>query len=492
MSQVCIRLASMSATRALIRGLCRHALGVIVALATTACAARPPARVTPDPSSVVDVAALVRRGCYRCLESAFDAVVGRSPQMTFEVAALLVLRSKELGLAPDVWLERARDVLPSNPALTVYFEMVAAVRADPLSDDRDVIFTENSLRRISREAAAEWRDKLTAGTVSPLFRAYLDLSLTCGAQLDGRDEAIASALRQFADVPLLRYRVGVCGSQHSQHLLSVRAEDPDLVDADYALGRYARDIPQNPDQEEALRRFHSARDAFPASPAIRTSIGQVHQEREEWTEALEAYDSTLALVPTHRDALLGRTMSLSNLFQHDEAIRSATRLVELGTWFIGQAYFWRAWNRFQLGDVPGAREDTDRAKGLMVSAPTFALSGLIAWRERRLDASEDDFARALKLDSGQCEAAAHLGGVRSDRQRWAEAASAFRQARECCDRAVTVRRVLIAKIAAGPGSEAGKARMIALQERAIADVVRLRDESDQNTAIVEKRLADGK
>ena len=482
----------MFATRQATPDLCQRALSIIVALATTACATRPPASLTPDPVPVVDAGSLIRRGCYRCLESAFDAVVGRSPQMTFEVAALLVLRSKELGLPPDAWLERARDVLPSNPALSTYFEMVAAVRADPLSDDRDVIVTEDSLRRISRETAVEWRAKLTMDTVSPLFRSYLDLSLTCGNRLDGRDEAVATALQQFADVPVIAYRVGVCGSQYSQHLLSVRAADPDFADADYALGRYARDIPQNPDQEEAIRRFQSARDAFPASPAIRTSIGNVHQEREEWTEALEAYDSTLTLVPTHRDALLGRTISLSNLFQHDEAIRSATRLVELGTWFIGQAYFWRAWNRFQLGDIQAAREDTDRAKGLMVSAPTFALSGLIAWRERRLDASEDDLARAFKLDSGQCEAAAQLGGVRSDRQRWAEAVSAFRQARDCFDRVVSVRRVLIAKIAAGPGTEAGKARMIALQERAIADALKLREESDQNTTIVEKRLAGGK
>ena len=475
-----------------IRNRWRGPLGVTVALAMAACATPPPVRVSPDQSPLVDAAALIRRGCYHCLESAFDAVVGRSPQMTFEVAALLALRSKELGLPPDVWVERARDVLPANPALNVYFEMVSAVRADPLSDDRDVIFTESSLRRINRETAAAWRERLTADRVSPLLRAYLELALTCTGQLDQRDEAIASAVQQFVDVPLLRYRVGLCGSRQSQHLLSVREADPDFVDADYALGRYALDIPQYPDQEEALRRFQSARDAFPSSPAIRTSIANVHQEREEWTEALQAFDSTLTLVPTHRDALLGRTMSLSNLFQHEEAIRSATRLIELGTWFIGQAYFWRAWNEYQLGNVQAARADTDHAKGLMVSAPTFALSGLIAWRERQLDASEEDLLRAVKLDAGQCEAAENLGGVRADQQRWSEAVSAFRQARQCFDRAITVRRELIAKIVAGPGSEAGKARMIALQERAIADAVRLRDEADENMATLQKRLGDGK
>jgi tetratricopeptide (TPR) repeat protein len=466
-------------------------LTVTLALATAACASHPPVRVTPE-SSPVDPVALMRRGCYRCLESAFEAAVGRSPLTTFEVAALLVLRSKELGLPPDVWLERARDALLSNPALTVYFDMVSAVRADPLSDDRDAIFTENSLRRISRETAAAWRESLRTGPASPVFRAYLELSLTCSAQLDQRDETIASVSQQFADVPLLRYRVGVCGSLQSQHLRSVREADPEFVDADYALGRYALDIPQYPDQEEALRRFQSARNAFPASPAIRTSIGNLHQEREEWTDALNAFDSTLALVPTHRDALLGRTMSLSNLFRHQEAIQSATRLVELGTWFIGQAHFWRAWNEYQLGNVQAARVDTDRAKGLMVSAPTFALSGMIAWREQRLAASEEDLLRALRLDGGQCEAAAVLGGVRADQRRWVDSLAAFRQARECFDRAVSVRRELIAKISAGPGSDEGKARLIALQERAIADALKQRAESDENSATLQKRIDDGR
>jgi hypothetical protein len=60
----------------------RRLVGVGFVLATAACAARVPAGSTPDAPALVDPAALVRRGCYRCLESAFEAVVGRSPQMT--------------------------------------------------------------------------------------------------------------------------------------------------------------------------------------------------------------------------------------------------------------------------------------------------------------------------------------------------------------------------------------------------------------------------
>ena len=53
----------------------------------------------------------------------------------------------------------------------------------------------------------------------------------------------------------------------------MREADPDFADVDLALGRYALDIPQQPDQDEALRRFTSARAAFSESPAIVASLG---------------------------------------------------------------------------------------------------------------------------------------------------------------------------------------------------------------------------
>src|SRR5207247_10212173 len=62
----------------------------------------------------------------------------------------------------------------------------------------------------------------------------------------------------------------------------------------------------------------------------------------------EAYDAALALVPTHRDALLGRVVTLSHLSRHDDAIAAATRIIELGSWFTGEAYYWRAWNEYHV------------------------------------------------------------------------------------------------------------------------------------------------
>src|SRR5687767_12596168 len=101
-----------------------RAIGLAAAMLTAACAARPPAAATP-PGSPVDVDALVRRGCYACLEEAFTAASSRgTSEQAFEAALLLVARSKELGVPPGPWLQRAAAILPQGPEWAVYYDIV--------------------------------------------------------------------------------------------------------------------------------------------------------------------------------------------------------------------------------------------------------------------------------------------------------------------------------------------------------------------------------
>jgi tetratricopeptide (TPR) repeat protein len=257
---------------------------------------------------------------------------------------------------------------------------------------------------------------------------------------------------------------------------------------DLPLARFALDVTQQPDQEDALHRFAQLRAAFPSSPLFTASIGGLHQDREEWVDALAAYDATLALAPTHREALLGRVVSLSNLGRHEEAIASATRMIDLGSWLMGAAHFWRAWNEYHLDAIEAARADIDRAKTLMVNAPTYVLSGMIEVREKRVETGEAEFVEALKIDAGQCEAAALLGTVRAETRRWTQALSAFQQAQQCFDLTVRLRRDLIERITKGPGSETGKAWLIAVQHRAMAEAERHRNDAAQSAAEIQKRL----
>jgi len=422
------------------------------------------------------------------LTQAYNAAIAASNQIrTFESALLLTARAKELGLPYGPWLERARAAVPEGPDWSDYLAIVQSLRIDPLADDRDAILVETLKHRASPETVTAWRTDLAAGAGSPLLRAYLELSLICQYIVADRNVTIAATVQRFRDVPLIEYRAGACGPAQAAHLTAVRDAVPEFADIDFLLGRYAVDIPRQPDQEEALRRFTAARGAFPESPAIVASLAELRRDREEWTEALEAYDATLTLVPTHRDALLGKVVTLSHLGRHDEAVAAATRILELGSWFTGEAYYWRAWNEYHLARIEEARIDTDRAKGLMHNASVLVLSGMIEWHERRFDESEAELQDALTLDAGQCEAAFLLGAVRAERRQWASGAAAFELAQRCYDLSVTLRRETIARITAGPGTEEGKARQIARQQRTMTEEAQHRDEAAQNAANLQKR-----
>ena len=184
------------------------------------------------------------------------------------------------------------------------------------------------------------------------------------------------------------------------------------------------------------------------------TIGNVYQSWEDWANALTAFDQALALLPSHPDARLGRVISLSNLDRHDEAIASATELIDAGRWHLGQAFYWRAWNYFNIGNNQAARADADRTRTLMVNPAVFLLSGLIEWRFLRRETAETEFQEALKMDFGQCEAAFYLGGVRAELRKVPEAMAAMNQARQCYDLAISVRRRLF-EDAHGEGGDTG-------------------------------------
>ena len=455
---------------------------------SAACATRGPAPAAPPvaaPAPAVNVERLLERGCYRCLEEAFATTsASGAAEAAFQAAILLTLRSKELGLPFTQWLERARALLPGDPAWRQYLAITDSVPQDPLSTDRDAIL---GVRRRTREEIDAARRALTTGPGSAAFRAYLDLSIVCGPTfVDERDAAVTAALQQFGEVPLLQYRAGICG--HTSLLADVLRQDADFADVYLELGRAALQR-ERPDYDEALSRLREAHAAFPASATIVATIGNVGLQREEWAEALAAFEATLTLVPSHRDALLGAAISLSHLNRHEDAIAPASRLLELGSWFISDAHYWRAWNEYRLGRIAEARADIDRARALRRDAPTLVLSGIISWREGRLAAADAEFTDALNIDFGQCEAASYLGGVRAEQQRWPESLAAFQHSAQCFELAVLTRRQAVAELTASGQSASAVARQVASHERAIAEATARRVEAITNIASIERRIA---
>jgi tetratricopeptide (TPR) repeat protein len=363
------------------------------------------------------------------------------------------------------------------------------VPVDPLSGNRDLRLSQTPARLRAEQQKAEWLTALNSSPRSAPFRTYLQIALACDSDASRRTGDLADDVPAgMREVPIVRYRLGACAYGYAAELRTLRAADAEFVDADYALGRYAMQTRPYPDFDAAVRLLGSARAAFPQSAAIATTAGNALQTIEAWAESLAAFDAALALVADHPDALLGRTISLSNLAQHESAIAAATRLIDGSRWFLGQAYYWRAWNQFQLTNYPPARADADRAKALMSNPGVFVLSGLIDWRTKRLPQAEGEFEQALKMDMGQCEAASFLGGVRSELVKVPDAIAAFKQALQCYDLNIAVRREAIRRLDTAEATPAHRAREIARHERGIALAQTRRAEAQNGIELLQKFL----
>lgn len=433
-----------------------------------ACATRKAAvalPLAPPAPPPIDAAAQIRRGCYQCLDEAFAvASAQKQPDLAFEAAALLVLRSRELGMPADTWLERARTLAAGDPTRTQFIRIITAIPPDVLSGEREIAIGAPGEVTSVRKLTPTWRDALQAGGASLEFRTYLDVALMCAyGEPEARDALVKSLMPPADQPPLVRYRAALCHPDGTETLAALLAADARFADIEYPLGSAAL----RNDQEEALRRFQRAAAAFPTSLSARTSIGKVHEVWEEWVEAATAFEEVLALRPTHPDALIGRTAAVSRQGRYQDGIDAATKVIEGGRWYLGQAFYWRAWNHLALKNFETARVDTDRAKSLMVTPAVFVLSGLVEWGVERRERAEQEFSEALVLEIGQCEAAFYLGVVRAEMRKGPEGLAALAHARQCFEAVISVRKALIASVPAGKGSEQAKARQVAAHDRVI-------------------------
>src|SRR4029434_6085691 len=159
-----------------------------------------------------------------------------------------------------------------------YLEMVAAVPGDPLGGQRDDLLVETQLRKRAESLLSTLRESLPRCVGSGAFRRYLELTLACQVDTSKeRDAEVTRILGAMPMVPLLLYRGGTCSARFRRDNLETlrlaRLAEPELVDADYALGKYLLGDQEAPDEEEALQRLQSAAAAFSSSVAIALSVG---------------------------------------------------------------------------------------------------------------------------------------------------------------------------------------------------------------------------
>jgi tetratricopeptide (TPR) repeat protein len=163
--------------------------------------------------------------------------------------------------------------------------------------------------------------------------------------------------------------------------------------------------------------------------------GNFHQTIGDCRTALGFYDETLAMRPNHENALLGRTVCLVYLNRQDEALATATQMIDMQAYNIADAYFWRAWVYHERHELPMARRDINLAKARASNNNIHRLAGIIEHDQDDLDIAEKDLNSAKSDSGGQqdCVARWYLALVAVKRERWADSAGHFEDAMRCYD-----------------------------------------------------------
>ena len=140
----------------------------------------------------------------------------------------------------------------------------------------------------------------------------------------------------------------------------------------------------------------------------------------------------LTTQPTHRDALNGRMQALSYLLRHEDAVAAATRLLDLGTWHIADANYWRAWNRYHLKEYDAAWADVENATKGLSNSRVYMLAGLIAYARKDLPIAVAAIRYApSSCDHSACDAMWMSGLVSIDQNELAIAAPKFTRGMTC-------------------------------------------------------------
>jgi tetratricopeptide (TPR) repeat protein len=245
---------------------------------------------------------------------------------------------------------------------------------------------------------------------------------------------------------------------------------PRWAEADFFLGEAALGrLTVRPAEKHLVR----ALKGIPDLTAAEVTLGHVHLATEEFQLARDAYHRASASVPGQREAMLGEAKSLSFLGRHDDAIAILDEMERLGTWYMGETYYWRAWNRYRLKRYDAANDDVLASRSrLPMDGQVDKLAGFIALARNDVPRAEGEFRAAVTHIEGRggtdCEARYYLGSALVMQRKWAEAVPSFETAEPCYVRAQEALRARIKDIRSSDLPDDRQDVLVAAKEKDIA------------------------
>jgi len=496
------------------RFMTRVSAGIAMAAAAAAClilggctSARPRLDMSPWVAATADMAradGLVRAGCYGCLAQALSVYerLGAPPAdlaaargKAVDTAILLAIRERELGLGAGRWRARAEDLaraLPPPRDVAEFFAIVDAVgwrSAGVSAEQQDTIL---AVQPIVSAQFANWRASLLPGAPRDLLSAYALLTLDCLYSYR------LSLLKQAAwplpagAPPLLRYREAICPGGAPDAIAALAADEPRFSELQLWLGEIALG---RGTLRTAERHFLAAVADIPELMAAKYRLGVVAFQMEDIEAAQVHFHDVVKAVPGQRDAMLGEAKTLGYLGRQDAAIAVLDEMVRLGTWYIGDAHYWLAWNRHRLKQYDVADDEIVMARRALPMDPNVdKLAGLVALARNDTPRAELEFRRAVQHYEDRqirdCDAGYYLASVLVSQRMWAEGAERFVLAVPCYAADEQAARSRIAEIRAADLTEDRKARLITAKEKQVASAQAQQARAAYNGAVAYANLGD--
>jgi tetratricopeptide (TPR) repeat protein len=385
--------------------------------------------------------ALIAEGCYRCLDEAVvryfalpparEAIARVNDTQLFRALILLGLREKELGLDSAQRFKQAATLVAHTTAPAVAAEQLKwaeLVPPNPSGLPRDV--TDADRARLNSRRGDLDRRLAGAATMTDPVDVYLNVSLACEV-IGSRSPDVAAIAAPAISQPIIQWRVGICGRSQEDALKAFAEARPRYVEADYWRGRYRTAcVGDLRARREARERMQAADKAIPGSIAIAYDLAGIVRITNP-KDALPLYERVTRAQPRHNEAWLGQGICLTYLERPREAIDALSRVIDLGRWVVGEAQYWRAWNRHTLGLLDEAWADADAARKVWYNTDTYGLAGRIAYERKEPDTAQPLLEKARELSPFNCSAAWFLGLVHTGQERWLVGGETFETAETC-------------------------------------------------------------
>jgi tetratricopeptide (TPR) repeat protein len=335
-------------------------------------------------------------------------------------------------------MERARfwgdHIKPSARQLppSAFFDALALIQGDTTGlppSERERRAVQHRVRWTTDGSAPPARAALSPFVGDDVVAEYVALTLDCEngqALTPGERERVLAR----HPIPVIQFRLHVCAADE-RGLRTLLETDDRWVDTLAIRGRLAMVRYPSPNLVEAARLLGAAHREFARSDSISLALAAAQNALADHSSALTLYDEVLKNQPGHPDALLGRVLSLSYLKRHVDAVATATVLIDLGTEHVSDAWYWRAWNRYQLQQLPDAWRDVTNATSSSGNASAYLLAGVIAYARQWPFTAIDRLQTAYAMDSSQCEAVWIEALVHVDQEDWRIAGGRFAIAVDC-------------------------------------------------------------